>query len=192
MKKIPSVFMRNYDGNRLVRDEVVPESKWALTNERAIPTIKYDGTACMWHGLLYKRHDLKKGRKRPKVWLPCQPKPDEKTGHWPGWVPVGSGPEDKYHIEAERNFYDRRVETFSPGQTYELVGPKVQGNPYDLDKHYLIKHGNDPILDLPAFPSFNQIYTYLCYREIEGIVWHHPDGIMAKIKAKDFGIKWPR
>jgi len=26
-------------------------------------------------------------------------------------------------------------------------------------------------------------------RNIEGIVWHHPDGRMAKIKARDFGIK---
>jgi hypothetical protein len=24
---------------------------------------------------------------------------------------------------------------------------------------------------------------------IEGIVWHHPDGKMVKIKTRDFGIK---
>ena len=29
------------------------------------------------------------------------------------------------------------------------------------------------------------------YMPIEGIVWHHPDGRMAKIKARDFGIQWP-
>ena len=26
---------------------------------------------------------------------------------------------------------------------------------------------------------------------VEGIVWHHPDGRMVKIKRKDFGFKWP-
>jgi hypothetical protein len=24
---------------------------------------------------------------------------------------------------------------------------------------------------------------------IEGIVWHHPDGRMAKLKLRDFGVK---
>lgn len=28
MKKIISLFQRNYDGNRLVRDELVPGSEW--------------------------------------------------------------------------------------------------------------------------------------------------------------------
>ena len=28
-------------------------------------------------------------------------------------------------------------------------------------------------------------------RNIEGIVWHHPDGRMVKIKARDFGLPWP-
>ena len=25
---------------------------------------------------------------------------------------------------------------------------------------------------------------------LEGIVWHHPDGRWAKIKRRDFGLKW--
>ena len=33
------------------------------------------------------------------------------------------------------------------------------------------------------------IKAYLADGKIEGIVWHHPDGRMVKIKAKDFGIK---
>jgi hypothetical protein len=28
------------------------------------------------------------------------------------------------------------------------------------------------------------------HKDIEGIVWHHPDGRMVKIKKKDFGYKW--
>ena len=30
---------------------------------------------------------------------------------------------------------------------------------------------------------------YLRCRDIEGIVWHHPDGRMVKIKGKDFGFR---
>jgi hypothetical protein len=31
--------------------------------------------------------------------------------------------------------------------------------------------------------------AYLAYKDIEGIVWHHSDGRMVKIKGKDFGLK---
>jgi hypothetical protein len=32
----------------------------------------------------------------------------------------------------------------------------------------------------------------LAGKDIEGIVWHHSDGRMAKIKLRDFGHKRPR
>ena len=51
MKKIPSLFCRNYDGDRLVRDEVVPGCEWVLRGEGR-PTEKVDGTALgFWDGL---------------------------------------------------------------------------------------------------------------------------------------------
>jgi len=42
-------------------------------------------------------------------------------------------PGDKYHLEAHHVYFD--------DGTYELVGPKVQGNPEKFDKHTLIRHG---------------------------------------------------
>jgi hypothetical protein len=36
------------------------------------------------------------------------------------------------------------------------------------------------------------IAQYLREHDIKGIVWHHPDGRMAKIKGKDFGINRKR
>lgn len=33
MKKISSLFQRNYDTDRLVRDEVVPGSEWVIAAE---------------------------------------------------------------------------------------------------------------------------------------------------------------
>ena len=43
---------------------------------------------------------------------------------------------------------------------------------------------------LPDAPrDFARLRSYFTEHDIEGIVWHHPDGRMVKIKGKDFGIK---
>ena len=49
MKKIISLFQRNYDGDRLVRNEVVPGAEW-VQNGEGVATRKYDGTCCMIKG----------------------------------------------------------------------------------------------------------------------------------------------
>lgn len=188
MKKIPSVFKRDYLGTRLVYDEVVSGSEWVLAGE-GVPTEKVDGTSCMVRGgVLYKRFDRKRWydtlnpKPAPPGWEPCEPEPNEHTGHWPGWVPVGDGPEDAYHREA--------MIASLPDGTYELLGPKVQGNPYGLPAHHLYRHGSHRF-DRDDLLSFGAIRSFLAGRLIEGIVWHHPDGRMAKIKRKDFGLPWP-
>lgn len=38
--------------------------------------------------------------------------------------------------------------------------------------------------------DFDGIKAWLTDRQIEGLVWHHDDGRMAKIKRRDFGLKW--
>jgi hypothetical protein len=190
MKKIISLFQRNYDTDRLVRNEVTPGAEWVLNGE-GIPTEKIDGTCCMIRGgKMYKRYDVKKGKTAPPNFEAAQD-PDPITGHWPGWLPVGNGPEDQYHSEA----FNRELSFHAlEDGTYELVGPKIQGNPYELTRHGLEKHGAIEIGqcpdDLPL--SFDGIRVFLQNTPIEGIVWHHPDGRMVKIKARDFGLPWPR
>jgi hypothetical protein len=51
----------------------------------------------------------------------------------------------------------------------------------------LIKHGSELLPDCPR--DFGGIKDYLRDKDIEGIVFHHPDGRMVKIKKKDFGFK---
>lgn len=188
MQKIISLFQRNYFGildkdHRLVRDELVPGAEWVQAGE-GVATRKYDGTCCMiLKGVLYKRHDVKKGRVVPEGFIPAQD-PDPQTGHWPGWLIVGQGPEDRYHIEAMANATERL-----PDGTYELVGPKIQFNPEGYGEHLLVSHEQAEVLgDCPR--DFAGLKDYLETRGIEGVVWHHPDGRMVKIKAKDFG--WRR
>lgn len=180
MQKIISLFKRNYDGDRLVRNEVVEGAEW-VANGEGVATRKWNGTCCMVRaGVLYRRYDAKHGKTPPKDFMPAQD-PDPVTGHWPGWVPVGSGPADIWHNAA---FGINRV---MPDGTYELCGPKVQGNAEHLTGHVLIRHGAHVAHDAPR--TFDELKRYFSTYDIEGIVWHHPDGRMVKIKAKDFGIR---
>lgn len=190
MKKILSLFQRNYETDRLVRDEVVPGAEWVLAGE-GVATRKWDGTSCLVReGKLYKRYELKKGKTPPDGFDPAQGE-DATTGDCPGWVPVGDGPEDAYHREAleygqavcDQAGTFGRVERLVDG-TYELCGPKVQGNPDGFARHCLVAHGKAIVNDCPR--DFNGIRAYLEPLTIEGIVWHHPDGRMVKIKRKDF------
>lgn len=211
MKKTPSLFKRDYEGNRFCTREVVEGSEWVLTGE-GVATLKIDGTSCLVHdGKLYRRYDRKLNKKAqrrkrsghkgpwaeadfkvpPEGFEPCEPEPNQHTGHWPGWVPVGEGPQDQYHREAFHNSQqvaEQHHEAFQDG-TYELVGPAVQGNPYRLSKHVLWRHGA-VVLTLPTL-TFEGIRDYLEGFRCEGIVWHHPDGRLVKIKRRDFGFEWP-
>lgn len=177
MKKILSLFQRNYESDRLVRDEVVPGAEWVLAGE-GLATRKFDGACARMHERrLYKRHDARPGKAAPEGFEPAQD-PDPVTGHWPGWLLVGAGPEDRWFREALE-----AAGTVADG-TYELCGPKVQGNPEGFEAHCLVRHGVDPLPDAPR--DVEGLKAYLGARRIEGIVWHHPDGRMVKVKRKDF------
>ena len=181
MRKIISLFQRNYDGDRLVRNEVVPGAEWVLAGQ-GIATRKFDGTCCMVRdGVLYKRYDAKKGKTPPEGFEPAQD-PDPVTGHWPGWLAVGGGPDDRWHREAV--LPDSPVNCGLLDGTYELCGPKIQGNPEGFTGHTLVRHGAHVLHDAPR--EFDGLKAYLEAREFEGIVWHHQDGRMVKIKRKDF------
>lgn len=182
MKKTLSLFQRNYDGDRLVRDELVPGTEWVAAGE-GVATRKHDGTCCMWRdGRLWKRHEMKAAKFPPPGFVMAQ-EPDPVTGDVPGWVPVGDGPEDARHREA----LAAGVGELTEGATYELCGPKVQKNPEGLAAHVLICHGCEFLEDAPR--TYDALCSYLANKDIEGIVWHHPDGRMVKIKGKDFGLK---
>ena len=135
MRKMITLFQRNYGSDDLARNEVMPGAEWVLAGE-GLATRKHDGTCCMVRdGRLYKRYDAKGGKPTPVGFEPAQ-EPDQRTGHWPGWVPVGDGPDDRWFREA----FD--ASPGIPDGTYELCGPKVQGNPEKCETHVLIRHGS--------------------------------------------------
>ncbi len=181
MKKTISLFARNYGGDRLVRDAIVPGAEWVAAGE-GVAACKFDGTCCMWRdGKLWKRHELKAGKTVPSGFEAAQ-EPDSVTGDVPGWLPVGEGPEDAWHRDALAATGGGLADG-----TYELCGPKVQKNPEGYASHVLVRHGSEVLADAPR--DWIGLRSYLANKDIEGIVWHHPDGRMVKIKGKDFGLK---
>lgn len=181
MKKIPTLFVRDPENRKLVTQEVNPGCEWVMAGE-GVATRKYDGTCCLIEeGKLYKRREVKDGKPVPEDFREANYDPVTKKRF--GWVPVGDGPEDKYYWEAYG--FSRPV----PGDgTYELCGPKVQGNPEEYDRHFLIPHAH-----AHTYPgvsrTFEGIKEFLRTRKIEGLVFHHPDGRMAKIKKRDFSYE---
>lgn len=180
MKKIVSLFQRNYETDRLVRDEVVPGAEWVLAGE-GVATRKFDGACCMVRdGKLFKRYDAKNGKTPPPGFEPAQDA-DPVTGHLPGWLAVGDGAEDKWFREAYR--HTCQMETTLEDGTYEAIGPHFQGNAENCNADQLVRHGS-VFVDAPR--TFSELRDWLKLQEIEGIVWHHPDGRMVKIKVRDF------
>lgn len=193
MKKIPTLFVRDFAGNpSRVLDEVTPGCEWVLAGE-GIATVKIDGTACLWRdGKLWGRYDAKRGRSPSASFVPAQPEPDPITGSWPGWVPI----EETAFAKAAAEALPRCLRLLVDGHTYELVGPKINGNPEDLEAHELTPHGIALDDGLGAHPlSFNGIRAFLTDAHIEGIVWWRDpadrDCDKAKIKRRDFGLPWP-
>lgn len=183
MKKISTLFKKNPDNLGLVIDEIDPKNTW-VSERDVVATQKFDGTACaIINGELYKRYDAKKGKVAPEGAIPCQ-EPDEVTGHHPHWVKCDRDkPEDKYFFEGFNNMpYWERVYG-----TYELCGPKINGNPELLSTHMLLKHGLFKI-GLSS-TGFWYLRARLKQLDVEGIVFHHPDGRMCKIRKSDFGLK---
>lgn len=187
MKKIPTLFKREFENHRVVKvlPEVTPGFEWVLRGE-GVATVKYDGSCTMIKdGKFYKRYDAKKGKKPPEGAIPCQEKPDPVTGHWPHWVEVGDGPEDKWFREAYRN-----TPHVEDGKTYEACGPHFQGNPHGFLFDWLIQHGTSELKILND-RSYEGIRDFLENAAVEGIVFWKDGEPQCKIKRSDFGFEWP-
>lgn len=137
---------------------------------------------------MWKRYEVKPGKTPPPGFRPANDV-DETTGKQQGWLLAVDAPENRWHHEA---FAPNGEPLYEDG-TYELVGPKINGNPDGFTRHRLIRHGSSwagdggwPV-DIPR--DYDGIKQWLTDNDIEGIVWHHPDGRMVKIKGKDFGLK---
>ncbi len=195
MIKIPTIFVRDPDTHRVI-NEVVEGCEWVLDGE-GVATVKFDGSACLYRDeVFYRRHRHKAEQgDPPKGWIHHSFNPEQASGH--GWIPVGEEPASRWHREAFARGVDHLGGKFIDGLTYELCGPKVNSNPENVgDTHILMPHGSRVVAGSSGLMALvNRTYDVLGYwlehTPVEGIVFHHRDGRMAKIKRRDFGLAWP-
>lgn len=189
MRKVPTVFLRDPEDRRFVTPVVQAGCEWVLAGEgRALR--KYDGTCVLFDPDVvdaplstipelqgwWARRELKPGQPAPEHY--GVEEVDQTTGKTVGWEPADRSPFAKFLTEAVHNLTD------GPARgTHELLGPKINRDPEGIGKHIVIAHADADILDAPR--TFDGLRAWLLAQPYEGIVWHHPDGRMAKLKRRD-------
>lgn len=193
MHKTPTLFLRDSEDRRFVTRQVTAGCEWVLAGEGRA-TRKYDGTCVLFDPNLgiegegvpvadvpelqgwWTRRELKPNASAPAEYVPVEI--DENTGKTVGWEPADHSPFAKYLVEAVRNLTDGPREG-----THELLGPKINRDPENIRRHVVIAHADADLVDAPR--DFDGLTRWLHEHPYEGIVWHHPDGRMAKLKRKD-------
>jgi hypothetical protein len=194
MRKIPTLFVRDENDRRYVTREVSPGCHW-VTAGLGVATRKFDGTCVRYHeGQWWARREVKPGKTAPDGFIGLET--DETTGKTVGWEPAEQSSFWKYLQEAldhhalMRNLH-AEVASLEPG-TYELIGPKINGNPEGCLSHVLMCHGADEV-EAPD-RSYDGLLGLFADRlkmtAIEGLVFWRtpgdPNAGMVKIKRRDF------
>lgn len=154
-------------------NQLSPAFKEAIASgEEITVSWKIDGTCCkIENGIYYRRRDIRKGSVPPPGSIPGDI--DENGVARIAWIPLNGSndPDDKYHLTSfsnpqrtavwvlDQNKISSELElsTVTSPTTFELIGPKVGENLYDipdfpvqvplkkktetLPRHYLIFHG---------------------------------------------------
>lgn len=196
MQKLPMLFKRS-GGKGYAAEEINPAAQW-VTEIPTIPVRKWDGTCMMFDG--------EQWFSRRQVGFECRldgiPNPDfipveydENTRKTFGWEPVEKSSFIKlWRLAIEEKPYHCTLfdcdDDYEPG-TYELIGPKVNGNPENLSQHRLMSHKESPIVaNISVFEphelTYNNLYNAFMSIPFEGVVFYSQDGRMAKLRRKDF------
>jgi hypothetical protein len=194
MQKIPTVFVRDEQDRRFVTDDITPGCEWVFTDRGVRGERKYDGTCVMLdeHGKWWARREIKPGQVEPPYFVEVGR--DGVTGKTMGWIPIGYSTWSRWHAEALVNvekaagLAPEDPPTIEPG-TYELVGPRINGNPERYEEHWLVQHAGAELAISPPYTNDGvrrQVAKLAAECGYEGVVFKHPDGQrMAKLKAKD-------
>lgn len=194
MQKIPTLFIRGEDW--LVTPQVQAGCEWVPKGE-GVATEKLNGTNVLvvfhqdGHYTVHKRTNPTKEEKK----LDIQPRN----------IPASrEEPADKWIFEAVDSFMEGGMldELLHPRGIYgpvwgEALGPKIQGNPYELDSHIWIPFMPPFITVIPDCPrDYESLRAFLKDAESRAFPKHRMEGLVfhtwyakAKIKKRDFGRK---
>jgi hypothetical protein len=186
-----------------------PRPEWVESLREEVPriTVKVDGSCVrIIDGTLYKRRDIRRGKTPPSnaVFEP------EVSGDV-CWLPLSMDMEDacfRSTLASENTFWSLNehgdpIQMRMEDGTYEIIGPKIQGNPYDIPvldcdlmvqrkgnlksiifpRHYLIQHGSIVVHGLSSTEEMNyaSLKDFILRNGIEGLVFHFPSGKLFKI-----------
>lgn len=184
MKKIKTIFERDWDGDKRVINKYV-QGFDPLILASAKATEKVDGTNVR---LTVRNHTIVRVEKRRN--------PDKiqkfKGIEDPWYVDASESNEDKWIIDAVKN---TPVINVPDGEwSGEAIGKNIQGNPLGLEINFVLLFS---LMHVPVFENvptdYEGLKEWLPGRTsgvgkgiIEGIVWHLENGEMYKIKVKDF------
>ena len=187
MPKLESPFIRKIiNGNYVVIDEIRPEYEWVFNDNKVMAIEKLHGTnvsIVIQDGVI------------TGVWNRTERVPFFNKGK-------------KYIIEGLLNSYERGYTEFlADGQHFgELIGKKINGNPYKINGHLWIpfetfcqnhlcfkswgKYPKTYNAISDWFKTLMPLYSLMTNNDkngfIEGIVFTHPDGRMAKLRKDMF------
>jgi len=177
---------------RHVLPEVTPGCEWVLTGE-GVARRKWDGTCVMLDagGRWWNRREIRAGKSVPGDAIDLGE--DPATGKHMVYVPnTPAGFQRFLNGAIESHQGDLR-----PG-TYELCGPKIDTragrNPEGLSSYILVRHDEaEPTIIGPSPSYAGPLDVAMISAAVkglgaigwEGVVWHHPDGRMAKLKVRD-------
>ena len=185
MRKIKTIFDRDWTGNRSVINKYVDDFSPEMLKD-AKATEKLDGTNVR---VTVRNHTVVRIEKRRN--------PDKIQKH--------KGIEESWYIDASQSAEDKWINdavantdfsTIPDGEwSGEIIGKNIQGNPLNLENNRVVffSLGQAPVFEnVPTdyeglknwLPIQKSKYGNNC--GIEGIIWHCPNGDMYKIKVKDF------
>eukprot|EP01125_Pyxidicula_operculata_P018132 TRINITY_DN6422_c0_g1_i1.p1 TRINITY_DN6422_c0_g1~~TRINITY_DN6422_c0_g1_i1.p1 ORF type:complete len:274 (+),score=39.08 TRINITY_DN6422_c0_g1_i1:39-860(+) len=210
---------------------------WRDPNLNKVVTVKHDGMCSKFEKsgdkvILYRRYDVRKGNVPPSGSTPAGTNDDGEVEFY--WIDVTNSrdPGDQYFLSAltkkeEKQFVslivpsnsspgweivDHPLEDIMPG-TYELIGPKVQNNRYNLPtnvetsvvldkkgkdpsreylipKHYYVRHGafviDDEVFN-PIGIDYPSLKDFILNNNFEGLVFHFSNTRMFKINRGHIG-----
>jgi hypothetical protein len=186
IKKMPALFVINRETHEATTELNTPAA-W-IFSEPSRPTYKKDGTSVTVaeDGTIYARRAVKRGKTAPAGFIPAET--DSYTGSTFGLEPINQSGFAKMFREAAGD------QKLAPG-TYELCGPKINGNPEGLTSHQLMPHGSETATDIPdmrtvpkeeAYETLKSVFAGYKERGIEGVVWWGENGKRTKLRVKDF------
>lgn len=184
MKKIKTIFNRNWEGDGKITTEMVVDKEVLGIS---IATEKLDGTNVR---ITVRNHMVVRVEKRRNP-----TKLEKHKGIEEPWYTEATAgdPQDKWIFDGIDNTDFSEV---PDGEwSGELLGTNIQGNPLNLPTNRIVffSLGQAPVFEnVPT--TFEELKEWLPKQKskygndcgIEGIVWHSPDGQMFKIKTKDF------